>query len=217
MKKNIGLRKEYIEMKPSSLKAFIITAVFALIFLYHGCDDSGNIYRPPIDSIHYNYINVIVTERSTPATYSVVDLLTGRVYQEVFSYKDVILVDSLSLGQRFNFVSGNAFGGLGFETRFRNFVYDNLTQRQFDTIKLIPGLNTLSGDDFPDNFSGCFSDSIPARPVIGFFLKGKYEARITQNPVFGVLYIDSTYRDTSSNFYLRFDVKMNKSGQNEFR
>jgi hypothetical protein len=204
-------------MKTTSLRALFITLVFAIIFLYQGCDDSG-IINPHvnIDTIRINYRDAVVIERNTLSTYSAVDILNGAILMEVSSMKDVILVDSFNLGQRFYFVAGNAFGPLGFETKFKNFVYDNLTQYQFDTIKVIPDCDSLCEDDFPDDYSGCFSDSIPARPVIGFYLEGKYESGYVYKPVYGVLYIDSTYRD-SVNFSLRFDVKMNRAGQNDFR
>lgn len=51
--------------------------------------------------------------------------------------------------------------------------------------------------------------------VYGFYLKGKFDNGVTPKPVFGMLYLQEAFYDPAG-FKLRFDVKINKAGNNSF-
>ncbi|RPI19815.1 MAG: hypothetical protein EHM58_00030 [Ignavibacteriae bacterium] len=205
-------------MKLSSNKVLLFILVITFVFIYQGCDDSG-ILPPPkrVDSTYFYFKNVCINVKSALYDYSAADLFRGVTVPEVNSWKDVILVDSAFLGYQFYFVSGDAFNdGSGFKTKFQPFIYNNLSQQQFDTITVIPDADSLCESDFNDDCSCSFSDLKGEHPVIAFYLKGKFDTRYTYNRVYGVMYIDSTWRDSTGAFKLRFDGKLNRQGQNHF-
>jgi hypothetical protein len=50
--------------------------------------------------------------------------------------------------------------------------------------------------------------------VFGFYLAGRYPT-YSSNRVYGMIYLDSAYEE-SGVFKLKFDVKINKKGENRF-
>lgn len=104
----------------------------------------------------------------------------------------------------------------GYRTRFK-LITLHASQSQFDTMKVIPDTDsTLSENDFTSDNTESFRAPLLFNTVYGFYLKGKFDNNVTPYPVFGMLYLEESYNDTTG-FKLRFDVKINKIGQNSFK
>lgn len=115
----------------------------------------------------------------------------------------------------------------GYETDFGQFIeWENLTQAQFDTLarvwKSSGNADTISAFDFVNNTtrypgSEFFGLPLSNHRVFAFYLKGKYTAGITSNPVFGMIYLDSAWDNGGLFPYrLQVDVKINTAGRNQF-
>jgi hypothetical protein len=207
-------------MKLISIKTVFVFLIFTIFLSYIGCDDSGVINPPPplYRPIEY-YNNIIISSKPLLSAFNSIDLYRGVIVQEVSSYKDAVFIDSAQIKKKFYFNSGNlsGFGG-GFKTQFIDYIYTNIPQFCFDSITVIPDLDILTNDDFKFERTGSFSDSIEVHPVFGFYLAGKYITGVTSKPVYGLIYVDSTWRsEQDSTLSLRFDVKINKEGNNKFR
>lgn len=204
-------------MKFIVYKAYYTLCILIIALTCIGCDDSGIVNKPPvIDDTYMYYRDRVISGRSLPSEFNSVDLLRGLIVQEISSTKDAILIDSAQLNQKFYFSSGDILNAVGFKTGFIQYVYKNITQSCFDSITVIPDADSLVKEDFKDVSSGCFSDSIETHPVFGFFLSGKYNSGVTSMPVYGLIYVDSTWREENV-LKLRFDIKLNKTGKNRFR
>ena len=104
----------------------------------------------------------------------------------------------------------------GYRTRFK-LIMLQASQSQFDTMKVIPDTDTtLTENDFTSDNTGSFSEPLLFNSVYGFYLKGKFDNDVTPYPVYGMIYLEEAYNE-STGFKLRFDVKINKEGRNQFR
>ncbi|RPI19814.1 MAG: hypothetical protein EHM58_00025 [Ignavibacteriae bacterium] len=210
-------------MKPFNLKSLFLLLAITIAAFYTGCDDSGIVDdKTATDSTLINYDNLIISERTIPfdSAYSSVDLLKGEILMELSTLKDAVLVDymdTLQSLQMFYFRSGDkTIDAAGFETRFKQYVYPNLTQSSFDTLTVIPDSDTtLNEQDFETDGTPTFNDPLQNHSVYGFYLKGKSTVNI--KPIYGMLYLDSAWRDNNNYFKLRFDVKLNTGGENSFK
>lgn len=201
----------------------IILATFS--FFYIGCDEDDPVNPPPppgTDTFAVNYNNLLISERTIPfdQAFSGVDFFRGLILQDSNRYKDANLIDSIGLGDSsFYFRSGDlsdVSSVPGYQTRFK-LISMASTQAQFDTMKTIPDSDTtLTENDFLMDNTMSFQAPLIFNSVYGFYLKGKYDSDVTPYRVFGMFFLEQAYNDTSG-FKLRFDVKINKAGENRFK
>ncbi|HRE09717.1 MAG TPA: hypothetical protein PK605_00955 [Ignavibacteria bacterium] len=207
-------------MKQLTLIFFLcVTAVF-----YNGCsEDEDPITPPSSDTSAVNFNNLVISERTIPFddAFSGIDLFSGVVVKDSSMYKDANLIDSVSFGDSVYYFRSGDLSDFpasvpGYRTRFK-LVMLQASQSEFDTMKVIPDTDTtLTENDFTSDITGSFRAPLLFNTVYGFYLKGKYDDNVTPNQVFGLLYLDEAYNE-STGFKLRFDVKINKSGKNNFR
>ena len=203
--------------------ALIIFLGTAAIF-YTGCSEDEDPLTPPTsDTSAVNYNNLLISERTIPFddALSAVDFFRGMIVQDSSRYKDANLIDSISLGDSvYYFRSGDLsdfpVSVPGYRTRFK-LIMLQASQSQFDTMKVIPDTDsTLTENDFTSDNTESFRAPLLFNTVYGFYLKGKYDDNVTPNQVFGILYLDEAFNE-STGFKLRFDVKINKDGRNSFK
>ncbi|HEY3251885.1 MAG TPA: hypothetical protein VGK25_12305 [Ignavibacteria bacterium] len=198
--------------------------LFFAIVLHIGCGGDEEVTNPPpTDTSVANFNNLVISERTIPfdSALSAVDLNTGTIVLDGSSIKDANLVDSIAFNDSaFYFRSGDLsdIPVPGYQTKFAKILlYSNLTQDQFDTVKTMPDSDSLlTPDDFTLDITESFRTPQLVKPVYGFYLSGKYDLHVTPYRVFGLLYVDSTWVEPSG-FKLRFDVKINKAGNNSFK
>jgi hypothetical protein len=198
---------------------------FIIPFFYIGCSDDDDPVTPPpgADTTAVNYNNLIISERTIPfdLALSAVDFFSGEIVRDSSRMKDANIVDSLFLGDSvFYFRSGELSDFPtqvpGYRTRFV-MVALHAAQSEFDTMKVIPDSdNKLTENDFTMDNTNSFTAPLLFNSVYGFYLKGKFDNNVTPYPVFGLLYLDEAYYDPTG-FKLRFDIKINKLGENRFR
>lgn len=209
-------------MKPVNIKLVFVFLSVVFAFIYFGCDDSGIVEEKTTDTTMVNYDSLILYERTSPfdSAYCSVDFLKGQVLMDLSTLKDAVLVDFLdSMNvQYFYLRSGDlSIDALGYQTKFKQYVYPNFTRQQFDTLSVIPDSDTtLTESDFESDRTPSFYPPLTNHPVYGFFLKGK--STITPKPVFGVVYFESTWTGGPNNdLRLRISVKINTGGKNSFK
>ena len=204
---------------------------FALVFLlstaavfYYGCSEDDDPINPPgTDTVAVNYNNLLISERTIPFddALSAIDLFSGTIVKDSNGYKDANLIDSIGLGDSVYYFRSGDLSDFpasvpGYRTRFK-LVMLQASQSQFDTMKVIPDTDTtLSENDFTSDNTESFSAPLLFNTVYGFYLKGKFDNNVTPYPVYGLLYLDEAYNE-STGFKLRFDVKINKEGRNQFK
>ena len=207
-------------MKQLAMIIFLCTAAT----LYIGCSEDEDPITPPTsDTSVVNFNNLIISERTIPfdAALSAINFFNGEIVQDSNRYKDANLIDSIALGDSVYFFRSGDLSDFpvsvpGYRTRFK-LVMLQASQTQFDTMKVIPDTDTtLTENDFTSDNTESFRAPLLFNTVYGFYLKGKYDNNVTPNKVFGLLYLDEAYNE-STGFKLRFDVKINKSGKNNFR
>lgn len=200
----------------------IISILFLALLsvIYTGCDDDETTNNPPnADTTVAIYNNLIISERTLPFddAFSGVDFFRGLIVKDSSRYKDANLVDSISFGDSVYYFRSGDLSDLsvpGYQTRWK-LISLMSSQGEFDTMKVIPDTDTtLTENDFTSDISGSFRAPLTFNSVFGFYLKGKYDQGVTANRVFGMLYLEQTYYEGV--FKLRFDVKINKLGQNRF-
>jgi hypothetical protein len=201
----------------------IILMIVYISVIYTGCSDDDPVTPPAGDTTTANYNNLLISERTIPfdQALSAVDFFTGIILTDTSRLKDANLIDSIGLGDSsYYFRSGDLsdfpYSVPGYQTRFK-LVSLTSTQAEFDTMKVIPDTDTsLTENDFTSDNTGSFRAPLLFNSVYGFYLKGKFDNNVTQHQVFGMLYLEEAYNDTSG-FKLRFDVKINKAGKNRFK
>jgi hypothetical protein len=207
-------------MKQFALIIFLCTAAA----FYYGCSEDDDPINPPAtDTVAVNYNNLLISERTIPFddALSAVDLFSGTIVKDSNRYKDANLIDSIGLGDSvYYFRSGDLsdfpVSVPGYRTRFK-LVMLQASQSQFDTMKVIPDTDTtLTENDFTSDNTESFTAPLLFNTVYGFYLKGKFDNNVTPYPVYGLLYLEEAYNE-STGFKLRFDVKINKEGRNQFR
>ncbi len=205
----------------------IIKSFFMILFasvLYMGCSEETDPVTPgTTDTTVAIYNNLLISERTIPFdnALSGVDFFRGLILQDSSRLKDANLIDSIAFNDSsYYFRSGDLsdfpYSVPGYQTRFKLISLIS-NQSQFDTMKVIPDSDTtLTENDFTSNETGSFRVPLVFNSVYGFYLKGKYDSDVTPYRVFGILYLDESF-NTPSGFQLRFDVKINKLGQNRFK
>lgn len=208
------------------MKAFIkyfIIAGFISVF-YTGCSDETDPVTPvSTDTNAVNFNNLLISERTIPFddALSAVDLFKGMVVQDSSRYKDANLIDSIAFGDSVYYFRSGDLSDFptsvpGYKTRFK-LIALQVSQAQFDTMKVIPDSDTtLTENDFTMDETNSFTAPLLFNTVYGFYLKGKYDNSLTSRPVYGMLYLDQAFNE-STGFKLRFDVKINKLGLNNFK
>lgn len=202
------------------LIAFTI-AVFASAYM--GCSEDDPITPVTTDTTTANYNNLLIGERTIPFdnALSAVDFFRGLILEDSNRYKDANLIDSIGLGDSSYYFRSGDLSDMpvlvpGYQTRFK-IIALQMSQSEFDTMKVIPDTDsTLTENDFTSDNTESFRAPLLFNTVYGFYLKGKYDNNVTPNRVFGMLYLEQAYNDTAG-FKLRFDVKINKAGNNVFR
>ena len=203
--------------------AILMILCTASIF-YYGCSEDDDPINPPAnDTTAVIYNNLIISERTIPfdVTLSAVDLFRGLIVKDSSMYKDANLIDSISLGDSVYYFRSGELSDFpssvpGYRTRFK-LIMLQASQSQFDTMKVIPDTDTtLTENDFTSDNTGSFSAPLLFNSVYGFYLKGKFDNDVTPYPVYGMIYLEEAYNE-STGFKLRFDVKINKEGRNQFR
>ncbi len=206
----------------STIKYLIMLSFVSV--LYYGCSDETDPITPvTTDTTTVNFNNLLISERTIPfdLSMSAVDFSSGTILMDSNRYKDANIADSLFANDSvYYFRSGDLsdFPSMvpGYRTRFV-LISLNSTQAQFDTMKVIPDSDTtLNENDFTMDNTNSFTVPVLFHSVYGFYLKGKYDNNVTPYPVYGLLYIDETFNE-STGFKLRFDIKINKGGRNNFK
>lgn len=207
------------------MKNYLIAFTIAVLStVYMGCSDDEDPINPvTTDSTTANFNNLLIAERTIPFdnALSAVDFFRGLILEDSNRYKDANLIDSIGLGDSaFYFRSGDLsdmpFSVPGYQTRFK-LISLQASQSEFDTMKVIPDTDSLlTENDFTSDNTESFRAPLLFNTVYGFYLKGKYDNSVTPFRVFGMLYLEQAYNDTAG-FKLRFDVKINKAGNNVFR
>ncbi|MEO8512471.1 MAG: hypothetical protein ABI543_02815 [Ignavibacteria bacterium] len=204
------------------IKYFLMLSLVSV--LYYGCSEETDPINPGItDTSAANFNNLLISERTIPfdLSLSAVNLFTGLIVQDSSSNKDANIVDSLFANDSVYFFRSGDLSDFpsqvpGYRTRFV-LISLNSTQAQFDTMKTIPDSDTtLSENDFTMDNTNSFTAPLLFHSVYGFYLKGKYDNNVTPYPVYGLLYLDESFNE-STGFKLRFDVKINKEGKNKFK
>jgi hypothetical protein len=204
------------------IKYFLLLTISSALYL--GCSDSDDPINPPAsDTTTVNYNNLLISERTIPfdQALSGVDFFRGLIVQDSSSYKDANLIDSLFAGDSSYYFRSGELSDFpsqvpGYRTKFM-LVKLVSSQAEFDTMKTIPDSDTtLTENDFTMNETNSFRAPILFHSVYAFYLKGKYDNSVTPNQVFGLLYLDEAFNE-STGFKLRFDVKINKAGRNNFK
>mgnify|MGYP003497992378 FL=1 len=203
--------------------AILMILCTASIF-YYGCSEDDDPINPPAnDTTAVIYNNLIISERTIPFddALSAIDLFRGLIVKDSSMYKDANLIDSISLGDSVYYFRSGELSDFpssvpGYRTRFK-LIMLQASQSQFDTMKVIPDTDTtLTENDFTSDNTGSFSAPLLFNSVYGFYLKGKFDNDVTPYPVYGMIYLEEAYNE-STGFKLRFDVKINKEGRNQFR
>lgn len=213
--------------------ALIIAIIGGITLTGGDCDDStgtgGGTQNDP-NVLVFN--NLVISENNTDGSSpTALNLLLGRVDSSASDNKDIVLVDLNGNGQDFYFRSGdesdNPNISPGYETDFGQFIeWENITQAQWDTLSRVwkssGNADTISAFDFVNSNtrypgSEFFGLPLSNHRVFAFYLKGKYAAGITANPVFGMIYLDSAWNAGGLFPYrLQVDVKINTAGRNQF-
>ncbi len=202
----------------------MILLLSTTVIFYYGCSEDDDPINPPAtDTVAVNYNDLIISERTLPFddALSAVDLFSGMIVKDSSRYKDANLIDSIALGDSVYYLRSGDLSDFpvsvpGYRTRFK-LVMLQASQSQFDTMKVIPDSDTtLSENDFTADNTGSFTAPLLFNTVYGFYLKGKFDDNVTPYPVYGLLYLEEAYNE-STGFKLKFDIKINKEGRNQFR
>ena len=202
----------------------MILLLSTTVIFYYGCSEDDDPINPPAtDTVAVNYNDLIISERTLPFddALSAVDLFSGMIVKDSSRYKDANLIDSIALGDSVYYLRSGDLSDFpvsvpGYRTRFK-LVMLQASQSQFDTMKVIPDSDTtLSENDFTADNTGSFTAPLLFNTVYGFYLKGKFDENVTPYPVYGLLYLEEAYNE-STGFKLKFDIKINKEGRNRFR
>jgi len=178
-----------------------------------------------IDSNVLVFWNRIIHEWFNDNDLSAMNLLTGTVVNEHDQNKDIQLRDSSGTRNNFYLRSGDISLRIpGFETKFGMYIaYDNITASEFDTLSKIINLGSaLEPSDFTKVSTAeytnptYFNAPLVQNTVYSFYLKGKHDASITPNPVYGMLRLRSAFMQ-GGGFRIAVDVKINTAGENQFR
>jgi len=219
-------------IKKNKIFLLLPVLVFIGIIGITGCDDSGVATEESTptgnDSDVVSYPNLSVTyyySGSNDTSFIAVNLWQGRIERDLSSTKDMTLRDLNNTFRDFYFRSGDLSVDIpGFQTRFYK-LFDNYAQVQFDSIKYISAGATLDSLDFTQDDTrgggngvwGYFNVPFNSRPVYSFYLKGKFANGVTAKRIYGIMYFKQATLIPDSTFTLKFDVRLNKNGDNWFK
>lgn len=208
------------------------SAMFVLMLLAPGCDDSGIVPEPggtltgnDSDVVSYENLSVIYSfSGSNDTSFIAVNLWEGLIVRDISATKDMTLRDSVNTFRNFYFRSGDlSLAVPGYQTRFYK-LFNNYSQVGFDTIKYIDAGATLDSLDFTQDDTrggenavwGYFNAPLAATPVYSFYLKGKFASGVTTKRIYGIIYFKQAGVGPNT-FSLTFDVRLNKNGDNWFK
>ena len=102
----------------------------------------------------------------------------------------------------------------GYETKFSPVFATKYTKTEFDALMSYPGFDPL-------NLNGCYPnkwtnklDENSSNSVYAFYLKGKSNGLLKQ--IFGLIHIETCGPISPNQNYVRFNLKLNKNGENNF-
>lgn len=212
--------------KLTTLTAPIAIAVFFAVI--SGCSDTTT---PPtttyIDNPNVKTFDSIGVAEDSAAfvTHTGLDLLNGVNTVDTARLRDCSLNDANNAGVDFYLQNGELINSKlpsGYEIRFFR-VDPNMSTATFDTLSSVPGYVSFTSLDFTQNGTenwGYFNAPLSSTPVYCFWLKGKKDAGITANNVYGILQPkEATDRDplNTYGFRMSFRVRINTKGENDFR
>ncbi len=215
-------------MKSISKFLIFFAVSITLVFLAAGCDDSSTeptttyIDNPNVES----YDSIGVDEDSAAfISRTGINLLNGLNTVDTARLRDVSLNDRNNSGVDFYLQNGELLNSLlppGYETRFFR-VSEDMSVNTFDTLSKVPNYTVFTPNDFTQSGTeswGYFNSPLASYPVYCFWLKGKREAGITTNSVYGIIQPrEATDRDPLNvyGFRMSFRVRINTNGENDFR
>jgi predicted small secreted protein len=171
----------------------------------------------------FEFKNLTVSEYFDDNSWSAVNLLLGQVIQELNSVnKDMQMRDSVGLGERFLFRSGDqALDAPGLECRFTDplMAGRSFMPAEFDTLsRLYPLTGTPDPvNDFPYDRTLYYTNQLAGmRHVYGFYLKGRYDLNPGAPRIYGMFYLNYTAISPTEGQQFLIDVKINKNGENSF-
>jgi hypothetical protein len=162
------------------IKGIFKLVLLSLVIFYAGCGEDEITNPPPNNPDAVNYNNLIISKRTLPfdSTRSGVDLYNGLIVFDGSNVKDANLIDDNIDTTAFFFRSGDLsdIPVPGYQTRFAKiFLYTNLTQSEFDTVKIMPDSDSLlTENDFNSDTTEAFRTPQLLKPVYGFYLAGKF-------------------------------------------
>lgn len=208
------------------------TGVIAIVLaVVSGCTDTTT--NTPITTYIDNpnvksFDSIGVAEDSAAfVTRTGLNLLDGVNTIDTAQLRDCSLNDLNNAGIDFFLQNGQLINNVqfaGYEIRFFQ-VDANMTVQNFDSLQKITttGHDTLSSLDFTQDGTsnwGYFNAPLSSTPVYCFWLKGKKDAGITAQNVYGIIQPkEATDRDPSSvyGYRMSFRVRINTNGENDFR
>ncbi len=214
-------------MKTKLKLLLLSSALFVSVFFISSCNEDStdpiiNIDNPNVRS----YDSIIVYEDSAAfVTRTGLNLLDGMNTVDTSKYRDCSLNDRNNTGMDFYLQNGELLKSLlppGYETRFFE-VSSNMSTYSFDTLSKVPGYVSFTPNDFTQNGTenwGYFNAPLSSYPVYCFWLKGKKDAGITANNVYGIIQPLEASDWNPSNVYgfrISFQVRINTNGENDFR
>jgi len=208
---------------------FSITALFAIMLMaVTGCgEDPTDPNTTYIDNPNVRtYDSIGVDEDETAfQSYTGMNLLDGFTTLDTAYSRDCSLNDFQNSGRDFSLENGQFFSDImppGNEIRFFQ-VSSDMTEFDFDTLTAVPGYTSFSPNDFTQNGTetwGYFNAPLSSTPVYCFWLKGKKDAGVTSNDVYGILQPREAFDNTPLTVYgyrMSFRVRINTNGDNDFR
>jgi hypothetical protein len=205
--------------------SFFVIAI--LVAIVSGCSDTTT----PTDPVYVNNPNVksfdsisVYEDSAAGFTHTGLNLLNGTNTVDTDPLRDCSLNDHNNAGLEFYLQNGQLDKLLpgGFEIRFFR-VDPDMTVQTFDTLSKVQGYTTFNSLDFTQDgteFWGYFTAPLLSTPVYCFWLKGKKEAGITPNNVYGIIQPrEATDRDPLNvyGFKMLFSFRVNTNGENDFR
>lgn len=195
---------------------YIVCTLFIPLFFYvSGCGSDTVTNNNNGNSTDTNVVEYDTLILSTQTNSGAADLYNGKVLTYSSTLRDIQLYNVNAQNINYLFRDGTFITPLGYECRFK-LMYTN--NDKFDTVSVIPG--GLDPGNFPDQSTqsyGYFNAGSNQHMIIGFYLKGKFEASppITPHQVFGVLYLIGGAQNIAGYSQL-ISVRINKYGQNHF-
>ncbi len=206
---------------------FAVSAFFTITF-FSGCDDAG-ITNDKVENPNLkHYDSIWVEEDSSAGSLNGINLLDGVNCLGSYNLRDASLYGGQdSTGSNFYLRTGFLMDQLldaGYVSRWFQ-VKSNSSQTDFDTLTVITdnvgtALDTADFTQESTEFWGYFNFPLTENPIYCFWLSGKKYGGLTNGKnVFGILrpVISSDSRPGQTyGFKIKFEVKLNTNGDNDF-